>query len=289
MFFRRKRRKEDAGTGLEGGTGYTVIGEEWASRVWDHRPIRVPAVLDVEDFLRQEPMPSLFPADPDFQEYASGDEHLRDLWLLALLGHPDPAVIVQCLRSPRLEGSHANHVVDLLLDDRVAREAAGALWRVGADDDLRTVVTVVLSRGFVPSGYTPVQARRATRLLRETCPPERRDFLEAELLGEGHEKTAVELVRLVETAYGRYDRLDEEQRNQWHDRKGLDELVRRGGEVPPELAELAEIRAIGHRLNAAGGITLMQDVAQRAGELSPHRMAERHLNAMWDRIGEWQA
>ncbi|WP_337822250.1 hypothetical protein [Amycolatopsis sp. A1MSW2902] len=60
-----------------------------------------------------------------------------------------------------------------------------------------------------------------------------------------------------------------------------DDRARRG------LADVVEIRRIGHRLDEVGGMALMRDVAACTGRLCRSRLAERRLNGRWNRIGDW--
>ncbi|WP_021594229.1 MULTISPECIES: hypothetical protein [Actinomadura] len=283
MFWRRKRDREPDKDGT------LLLSGAWTADIWDRKPIRVPAVVDVGSFLDQSPMPSLWPDDAEFNDYAGGDdESLRRMWVMALLHHPDRDVVVQTLRSPHLEDvtPHAVTVADLVIDSPVAEEAAGAVWQM-TDDGVTVVLNVVLNRGIVSSGHSPAQANRAIELLRATCPEDRLAFFEAEAVGED-ERTARRLVDLVAAAQRAYKGLGEEDRERWHDLRYVDGLLD-GGTPPEGLAERVEIRAIGHRLNAEGGFALMRSVAARAGELSDRRMAERMLNMYWDSIGEWMA
>jgi len=285
LFFRKKRRKVDP---AQQGAGYLVLDGDWTGEIYTHRPIKVAAALDVQVFLEQRPMPSIWPDDKEFNAWVAGsDDLMRRLWVIVVLHHPNPDVRVQCLRSPYIEGAlHAAMVADLLIDSHAADAAADAVWRMD-DSSVRVVLNVVLSRGLVPSGFSPQQTNRAVELLRSTCPQQRREFFEAEIFGHHYEQISVDLVELVEAATRRYETLSREQQERWHDLRYLDELVR-GGTPLEWLADIVEIRAIGHRLNAEGGFPLMQAVAQRVGELSEHRMAARNLDRwFWDRIGDW--
>lgn len=157
MFWRRKRDQEPD----EDGT--LLLSGAWTADIWDRKPIRVPAVVDVDSFLDQSPMPSLWPDDAEFNDYAGGDdESLRRMWVMALLHHPDRDAVVRTLRSPHLEDvtPHAVTVADLVIDSPVAEEAAEAVWRM-TDDGVTVVLNVVLNRGIVSSGHSP--PRRTAR------------------------------------------------------------------------------------------------------------------------------
>jgi hypothetical protein len=300
VFFRRRKRDQavpgEARTKRErepdqgpDEDGTLLLSGDWTGDIWDRKPIRVPAALDVGSFLDQSPMPSLWPDDEAFNDYAGGDdEALRRMWIMALLHHPERDVVVQTLRSPHLESvfAHTVPVADLVVGSRVAEEAAEAVWRMD-DEGVTEVLNVVLSRGLVPSGHSRAQADRAIELLRSACPEDRLAFFEAETVDE-NERTARRLVDLVAADQRVYGRLGEADRERWQDIGYVDRLVR-DGSPPDDFAHRVEIRSIGHRLNREGGLSLMQAVAARAGQLSDRRMAERRLNAHWDGIGQWMA
>jgi hypothetical protein len=163
-----------------------VLDGDWTTDIYSRRPIRVAAVLDVDEFLEQRPLPSIWPDYEEFNSYVGGhDGFMRQLWIVVLLHHPNLDVRAQCLRSPYLESNtlHASVVADLLIDPQVAEAAAEAVWRMD-DRSIRVVLTVVLSRGMTPSGISPEQANRAIELLRSTCPQQQRAFLEGEIRGD---------------------------------------------------------------------------------------------------------
>lgn len=178
MLFRKRRNHEPAED-----AGQIELTGEWTGDIWEVRPIRVPATLDVDAFLEQRPVPPVFPDDEVFVARIGGDDGImRRLWLMALLHHPDPDVVLGCLRSPYLESSlpHAVVVADLLIESRVPYAAAEAVW--GMDDNgVHTVLTVVLGRGAVPGSHTRQQEQRALEVLRYTCPEHRRAFFEADI------------------------------------------------------------------------------------------------------------
>ncbi|WP_067821685.1 hypothetical protein [Actinomadura kijaniata] len=266
-----------------------LLNGDWTADIWRRQPIRVPATLDVESFLDQRPMPSIWPEDEEFNAYlGEDDEAMRRMWVMVLLRHPERDVVLQCLRSPYLESVvwHTVTVADLLVDSPVAAEAAEAVWRMD-DTGVHEVLNAVLSRGLVPSGHSRAQAERAIRLLRSACPHDRRGFFEQEIADEA-EQTALRLVELVAADQRAYGGLSEQDQEHWLDLDYVDRLVR-DGSPPDGLVHRVEIRAIGHRLNRQGGLPLMQSVAERAGSLSERRMAQRRLNAHWDGIGEWLA
>lgn len=295
LFFRRKKRdaaEPRTKRGLEpDADGTLLVDGDWTRHIWRRQPVRVPATLDVAEFLDRSPVPSIWPDDAEFNEYFGGDdEAMRRCWVLVLLNHPEDDVVAQCLRSPHLESVslHTVPVADLLVGPRVAEEAAAAVWRMD-DYGVHQVFNVLLSRGLEPSDHTQAQTDRAIALLRAACPEDRLALFQEEAGDEDeHERTAHRLVELTSAAERAYGALGAEDRERWHTVRYVDGLVGRG--TPPEgFAERVEIRAIGHRLNSEGGFALMRSVAVRAGQLSDRRMAERRLNHHWDEIGEWMA
>jgi hypothetical protein len=170
---RFRKPKADAGLVLTG---------DWTADIWDGRPIRIPAALDVDAFLAQRPVPPIYPDDEEFLAYAAGDEGMRRLWVVVLLHHPDPEIVAAVLRSPHLGDvfGHSVTVADLLLEWRVPDAAAEAVWRM-SDEAVHAVLTVVLNRGAVPGWHSRQQETRALDLLRATCPEDRRAFFESDV------------------------------------------------------------------------------------------------------------
>jgi hypothetical protein len=183
LFFRKKRRP------VSEEPERLLLDGDWLSSVWERRPVEVPAHLDVEAFLDQRPMPSLWPEDQGFNAqvddeavtspFGGRDRFLCTRWLLVLLHHPDPAVLVQGLRSRYLEGTtHVESVTELLVRAPVAELAAEAVWRMD-DSEVRTSLDVVLEGCGLPDDA--VRWDRALTLLRSTCPPHRRGWLVGEV------------------------------------------------------------------------------------------------------------
>lgn len=294
MFFGRKRTGDGSGR----RQAELVLDGSWTCELYDCGPVRVPAHPDVDAFLAQRPMPSVRPGDNGFAKYVNGnDDLMRAMWCYVLLHHPDSAVRDECLRSPHLVLNSIlipDRVADLLLDREVAQDAAATVWRL-PDAGLRMVLNIVLSRGLVASGFTSEQTKSALILLRRTCPPDRLAALEAGPTAEQQDTsldvfgTASRLVELCAAADREYGALDERQRDLRRDKNYLDRLVSSGEAPEAALANAVAIRRIGHRLNEAGGIALMREVAACAGDLSARRMAERDLNRWWDWIGDWMA
>ncbi|SDM71608.1 hypothetical protein SAMN04489726_3042 [Allokutzneria albata] len=166
---------------MRGTTDTVVLTGEWTAEIWQPGPITVPAVVDVPSLLAQRPMPSILPDNEEFtRTFAGDDASMRTFWLLALLHHPDRAVVAQCLRSGQLTWVHAEDVAHYLADPKLADAATEAAWSL-SDVGVRVLVNIVLSRGVVPSGSPRRKRSTVTERLRSTCPPERVEFFEAEL------------------------------------------------------------------------------------------------------------
>jgi hypothetical protein len=182
------RNRKGSGSQLA-DAGYLVLDGDWSRDIYSRRPVRVAAALDVDQFLEQRPMPSIWPDYEEFNSYVGGnDEFMCYLRVIVLLHHPNLDVRAQCLRLPHLKSNteHAVVLAGLLIDPQVADMAAEAIWRMN-DDGVHVVLNVLLSRGIVPSGYPRQQANHAIEILRSTCPQPRRPFLEREILADDRE------------------------------------------------------------------------------------------------------
>jgi hypothetical protein len=106
-------------------------------------------------------------------------------------------------------------------------------------------------------------------------------------LPEPYEGLAARLAALVPDCVAGYGALDADQRRRSIDDGYLDRLIRSAQHPEEWLRDTVEIRAIGHRLNDAGGLSLMRLVIERAEALSPWRIL-RDIESRWDGIGDWQ-
>jgi len=83
------------------------ISNALVTSLWDSTPVRVPAKLDVEAFLKQDKLPYLWKGEK-YKSYIDRQDNpqqlLRFHWVSALLFHPDPAIVALLsnlrLRSP---------------------------------------------------------------------------------------------------------------------------------------------------------------------------------------------
>ncbi|MFD1045917.1 hypothetical protein ACFQ1S_10255 [Kibdelosporangium lantanae] len=120
---------------------------------------------------------------------------------------------------------------------------------------------------------------------RGTTPPTRHVANPA--LPAPHEATAERIVTLVAIDNRDYPTMTEDQRTQRHDQHYLDQVLQSGEQPEEHLRAVTELRAIGHQLNEAGGISLMIAVAERANALAKTRILRR-IEHIWDGIGDWR-
>jgi hypothetical protein len=174
----------------EGGT-VTLPADPRGDELWGLAPLRVPWSIDVPEFLSRDPLPYLWPDDAGYCDFVGSGETaeltLRISWINVFLHHPNPDVVMQCLRhSPPERSSNLDSLADLLTSVRVEgwlrEEAAKATWRL-ADGSVRHVINVILSRGVFLSNYAIGPVHQAVVHLRSACPPERLSWLETELAG----------------------------------------------------------------------------------------------------------
>lgn len=140
----------------------------------------VPWTLDVASFLEKRPMPPVFPGDADY--LTDSDGYLRYQWMTVFLDHPNPDVVVQCLRLPDVCNILYQPVLaDLLVyaSSDVRETVSVIIW--GSSDSLEFFFNTLFSRGLVASGYPPPLVSRAASLLRAKCPAERASFLEEQI------------------------------------------------------------------------------------------------------------
>ena len=113
---------------------------------------------------------------------------LQNHWITVLLHHPSKDVVIQTLHLPHIECVPPIDVsiADILVqpDQFLAEEAANAVWRL-SNFGVNRVFNVILSRGIVPSDYSPRQVAQAVGLLGKTCPPERRELYDRESQPKG--------------------------------------------------------------------------------------------------------
>jgi hypothetical protein len=108
-------------------------------------------------------------------------------------------------------------------------------------------------------------------------------------LPPSYERLALRIAELVPTMdNAAWNVLTDEQQKRYLDFSYIDRLLDRGEQPDEYLRPLAELRSIGHRLNAEGGISLMRLVASRAWALMGGRLFGR-IEMHWDGIGDWQS
>jgi hypothetical protein len=131
------------------------------------------------------------------------------------------------------------------------------------------------SRAQSPArSWTKSRAERLAALLVQPIP-------------DTHDGVARMLARLAIADNAGYHALTEAQRERYHDRSYLDELLAAGTEPEPALRARVRVREIGHHLDELGGKPLMRDVLHLAEELSPRRIL-RGVEMCWDGIGDWR-
>lgn len=187
-------RQSPAAVGEDGKT-VTFPADPGGDELWGMAPLRVPWSIDVPKFLGQGSLPYLWPDDKRYMSYmGTGDTAqrlLRASWINVFLHHPNPDVVLQCLRDAPPEGMlNLNSFADLLAssgaEPHVKQEAAKTAWSL-SDGSLRHVLNVLLSRGLTPSNYEPNSVHQAITMLRAACPPERIGWLDSELAGPDDE------------------------------------------------------------------------------------------------------
>ncbi|MFE6765904.1 hypothetical protein [Streptomyces sp. NPDC057689] len=166
---------------------YDPLGDE----LWGMAPLRVPWSIDVPGLLSRQSLPYLWPDDSDYRSYIGSGERaqglLRVSWINVFLHHPNPDVVLQCLRTaPPDNMLNLASLADLLARptaaSHVREEASRVFWRLG-DGSAGYTLNVLLSRGLIPSGYDTDAVHRALGLLRAACPRERAGWFEAYLTG----------------------------------------------------------------------------------------------------------
>jgi hypothetical protein len=160
-----------------------AVSGSWTAQLWKNRPVTVDVKPDIAAFFTQIELPYLWPDDKKYINYidsqSNPQEHLRIQWSMVYLHHPNVDVVVEVLRAvPKLFSSQSLGVITELADllthrnSEVRKEAAQTIWKC-SDVVLKTVFNVLGSKGVIPSGITPQDAKRGAELLREFCPPTR--------------------------------------------------------------------------------------------------------------------
>jgi len=185
------------------------ISGDWTKSFWKDLPVRVYSEPDaVAPFFSQATLPYLWPDIEEYKQHvdSQGDaqRRIRLSWIVAYLHHPHADVLLKTLRDhipADLLGTLAinDALADLLTQpilsqtrSEVCSEAAKVIWTC-SDASLRQIFTILSSQGTLPSGIRPPDARRAVEILRDSCPPSRRQvFGELALGGFGPTLAGVE-------------------------------------------------------------------------------------------------
>lgn len=177
------------------GNTVTFAADPGGDELWGMAPLRVPWSIDVPAFLGQRALPYLWPDDQRYMSYlGTGDKArqlLRASWINVFLHHPNPDVVLQCLRdAPPESALNLNSFADLLASSaaqaHVKQEAANTAWTL-SDSSVHYVLNVLLSRGLTPSNYEPNSVHEAITMVRAACPPDRLGWLDSELASEDDE------------------------------------------------------------------------------------------------------
>jgi hypothetical protein len=137
--------------------GTDLTGARWAGHLWDDEdePVYVPRRVDVAKFLKKNPLPYLWPDEPQYikavDRSADPAGRSRIAWLYSFLHHPDASVVTDALRHrdtgrddltlAAIAGLLASHG-----DKRVRKEAAKAAWR-GGDETAQRVLSIIRKHG----------------------------------------------------------------------------------------------------------------------------------------------
>jgi hypothetical protein len=167
----------------------TLPADPAGSELWGLAPLRLPWNIDVARFFEQSSLPYVWPGDSRHTGYIGHGEGAQSLlrvsWTNVFLHHPNPEVVLGCLRSAPPDGmltleSLADLLASPTAETRVKEEAARGLWRQ-SDWCVKFTLNVLLSRGVLTSGYDPHSIHRALGQLRTACPQDRRAWFEEEL------------------------------------------------------------------------------------------------------------
>ncbi|MER6685957.1 MULTISPECIES: hypothetical protein [Streptomyces] len=157
--------------------------------LWGMAPLRLPWSIDVARFFGQSTLPYVWPGDARHTGYIGSGEQaqalLRASWTKVFLHHPNPEVVLGCLRSAPPDGMLTlSSLADLLAsptaEPRVKEEASRVLWQL-SDGSVGYTLNILLSRGILTSGYDTHSVHQALGHLRTACPQSRRAWFEEQL------------------------------------------------------------------------------------------------------------
>jgi hypothetical protein len=173
----------------EDGRTVTFPADPTGDELWGLAPLRVPWNIDVASVLAGENLPYLWPDDEDYLSYLSQGERtqglLRASWINVFLHHPNPDVVLECLREAPPDsmlnfGSFADLLASPAAGSTVKEEAVRVFWGL-TETSASLVLNFLLSRGLLKSNYDTNSVHEILRALRVTCPRERRKWLDEQL------------------------------------------------------------------------------------------------------------
>ncbi|HJP80722.1 MAG TPA: hypothetical protein VJ914_41015 [Pseudonocardiaceae bacterium] len=173
--------------GVRSSDGRTVSfpADPDGDELWGMAPLRVPWSIDVAGLLARGDLPYLWTEERYRRYIGSGEQAqglLRASWINVFLHHPNPEVVIACLRhappdGPLNLGSFADLLASPISGPAVKDEAVRVFWGL-SEGSARFTLNVLLSRGQVRSNYDTNTVHEIMRALRASCPPERRRWLD---------------------------------------------------------------------------------------------------------------
>lgn len=159
------------------------VSGSWTAQLWKERPVTVDFKPDIAAFFTPTKLPYLWLDDPKYINYidsqSNPQDYLRVQWTMVYLHHPNSDVIIDMLHTlPKLFDTLSLGVISDLayllthVNSEVRKEAAKTIWKF-SDVVIKTVFNILGSKGLVPSGIKPQDARRGAELLRDFCPANR--------------------------------------------------------------------------------------------------------------------
>lgn len=100
------------------------------------------------------------------------------------------------------------------------------------------------------------------------------------------DRAARRVIGLATAGERRSRTLTAAQRIQMLDASRLDMLLFNEGQIADWILDQVKLRSLGHRLHRDGGMDLMLAVAERVAALDPRML--RHVEVVWDGIGDWR-
>lgn len=173
--------------GVRSSDGQTVSfpADPNGDELWGMAPLRVPWSIDVAGFLARNDLPYLW-AEDRYRRYIGSGERaqgmLRYSWINVFLHHPNPDVVIECLRiappdGPLNLGSFADLLASPVATEAVKEEAVRVFWGL-REYSASFTLNILLSRGLVKSNYDTNTVHEILRALRASCPRERLRWLD---------------------------------------------------------------------------------------------------------------